>query len=80
MLGGMEEMTLPEAAELLGVHRTRVWQYVRDGVLPGRKVGRDYVVRREDVLRLKAHPPRRGRPAKAAREGTTEQPATDRPA
>ncbi len=59
-------MTLPEAAELLGVHRTRVWQYVRDGVLTGRKVGRDYVVQRDEVLKIKEHPPRRGRPPKPA--------------
>ncbi len=73
-------MTLPEAAELLGVHRTRAWQYVRDGVLTSRKVGRDYVVKRDEVLRLKAHPPRRGRPPKPApAEGTTSPASAEQP-
>jgi len=57
-------MTLPDAAEMLGKTHARVWQYVRDGVLPARKVGRDYLVRRDDVQHLKDNPPRRGRPPK----------------
>lgn len=73
-------MTLPEAAELLGVHRTRVWQYVRDGVLTGRKVGRDYVVKRDEVLKVKADPPRRGRPPKPPpAEGIGSQSPAEQP-
>jgi excisionase family DNA binding protein len=76
----MDEMTLPEAAELLGVHRTRVWQYVRDGVLTGRKVGRDYVVKRDEVLKIKECPPRRGRPPRPTPvEGGSGQSSAERP-
>lgn len=66
-------MTVPEAAAALGVHRTRVWQYIRDGLLPGRKIGRDWVVTREAVQHLQDHRPARGRPRRAgAAAGSTE--------
>ncbi len=58
-------MTINEAAELLGVHRSRVWQYCRDGLLPYRRIGPVYVIPGENVRALKANPPRRGRPPKA---------------
>ena len=58
-------MTLPEAAVLLGRTRARVWQYVQDGTLPARKIGRDYIVKRDDVLKLKENPRPRGRPRKS---------------
>ncbi len=60
-----DDLTLPEAAALLGRTHVRVWQYVRDGLLPARKVGRDYIVRRADVLAFKANMPRLGRPPKS---------------
>jgi len=55
-------MTVPEAAEALGLHRTRIWQYIKRGMLPARKVGRDWAVKRDGVLYLKEHPLPKGRP------------------
>jgi MerR family transcriptional regulator, light-induced transcriptional regulator len=47
-------MQLREAAEMLGVHYQTAYGWVREGVLPARKVGRGYEVTDEDVRTLSA--------------------------
>ncbi len=46
-------MQLREAAESLGVHYQTAYGWVREGVLPARKVGRGYEVSDEDVRALR---------------------------
>lgn len=43
-----------KAAELLRLTDSRVRQLLRDGSLPGRKVGRRWVVKKSDVLAYRA--------------------------
>lgn len=58
-------ITLREAADLLGVTRCRVYQWVNEGRLPVERHGeRATLVRREDVLTLVRRPT--GRPRKTA--------------
>jgi len=59
-----DDLTLPQAAALLGRTQVRVWQYVRDGRLPTRRVGRDHIVRRADVMALKEQIAQWDRPRK----------------
>jgi excisionase family DNA binding protein len=47
-------MQLREAADSLGVHYQTAYGWVRDGLLPARKVGRGYEVAEADVLALSA--------------------------
>jgi excisionase family DNA binding protein len=47
-------MTLPQAAEQLGMHRTRLWQMVKAGTVQAEKVGRDWLIDQGEVDRLKA--------------------------
>ena len=56
--------SLQEAAEVLGVHYQTAYGWVRSGVLPARKAGRDYQVSDADLRALRAErsagrPPRR---------------------
>jgi excisionase family DNA binding protein len=45
----VDELSPEGAAELLGVSASRVRQLLRAGVLSGRRVGRSWLVRRDDV-------------------------------
>jgi excisionase family DNA binding protein len=46
---------VPEAAEILGVVRQRVWQMIEEGKLPVARVGqRTFVLREQVVLEYKA--------------------------
>lgn len=47
-------MQLREAADALGVHYQTAYGWVRDGLLPARKMGHGYEVRNEDVRALAA--------------------------
>ena len=68
---GMEQLvTGAETARLLGLSPTRVMTLIREGRLPARKVGRQWVLRLEDVERFRDTPRPAGRPRK---------PAPDRP-
>ena len=59
------ELTTAEAATELGVSRRRVRQYITEGRLKARKLGRDYII---DSRSLAAFKPRRtGRPMRDAR-------------
>jgi excisionase family DNA binding protein len=56
----MEELGTAEAAQVAGVDQSSIRRAIREGRLKGRKVVRDYVVRRRD---LEAWMARRGAPA-----------------
>ena len=47
-------VSVPEAANILGVGQQRVRQLLDRGKLSGKRVGRDWVVSRESVERRKA--------------------------
>ena len=69
----VESITVQEAAEILGVARTRIYAMMKDGRLSSRKVGGARMVNSRDVMdtfnaRL-ADAPKAGRPKKAALEG-----------
>jgi len=51
------DLTLQEAAELLGVHYMTAYRYVRTGRLPGTRVGAHWHVRRADLDKLAAAAP-----------------------
>ena len=54
-------MTIPEAAERLGLSVAMVRRYCSMGKLPAQKVGRDWAVRQRDIERFAASTRRRGR-------------------
>ena len=54
-------MTIPEAAERLGLSVAMVRRYCSTGKLPAQKVGRDWTVRQRDVEWFAAAARRRGR-------------------
>ena len=54
-------MTIPEAAERLGLSVAMVRRYCSAGKLPAQKVGRDWTVRQRDVERFAASARRHGR-------------------
>jgi excisionase family DNA binding protein len=54
-------VTIPEAAERLGLSVTMVRRYCSTGKLPAQKVGRDWTVRQRDLERFAAAARRRGR-------------------
>lgn len=59
-------LSTPEAAERLGVTVARVQHLIWAGRLPAQKVGRDYVIREEDLKLVEDRKP--GRPPKAKPE------------
>lgn len=56
-------LSVPEAAEQLGVSRWRVNQFINEGRLPARKVGRSYVILESDLELVRERKP--GRPFKS---------------
>ena len=56
-----EWISVPEAAEILGVHRNRVLQLVNNGLLDAHKVGRRWNINRSSVEDRAANPPKAGR-------------------
>jgi excisionase family DNA binding protein len=60
----MKLLTTAEAAERLGVHRTRIHALIRDGRLPAEKMGRDYFIKESDLKLVSERKP--GRPSKKA--------------
>jgi excisionase family DNA binding protein len=63
-MGGMELITTRDAAEKLGVSVLRVQQLIWGGRLPAQKMGRDYLIKKED-LKLVADR-KTGRPKKGS--------------
>lgn len=60
----MNLLTTKDAAERLGVSVGRVYQFISEGRLPAKKVGRDYLIAEKDLKLVKDRKP--GRPAKQA--------------
>lgn len=58
-----EQISISEAARLLGIHPGRVRRHAQTGRLPAQKIGNSWVVNRSDLLRAGAA--RRGRPLSA---------------
>ncbi|MFA4815420.1 MAG: helix-turn-helix domain-containing protein [Candidatus Gracilibacteria bacterium] len=42
-------LTTSEVASLLGISRIAVFKQIQSGILPARKIGRNYVIKREDL-------------------------------
>jgi excisionase family DNA binding protein len=49
------QVSVVQAAELLGVHPQRVHQRIREGSLPAKKIGNQWVVEVSDLRRIKRH-------------------------
>jgi excisionase family DNA binding protein len=47
-----EVLTVREVAAYLRVSRVTVWRWCRQGTIPASRVGRNWRIRREDLLRL----------------------------
>lgn len=64
ILSGMagELLDTAAAAKVLGISTTRVRVLIREKRLPAEKLGRDYIIRRKDLARVKDRPT--GRPPK----------------
>jgi len=62
-LGTEKLLSVAEAAEKLGVHRTRINQLIGSGDLPATRIGRSYVIREADLEKVKDRPAP-GRPPK----------------
>jgi excisionase family DNA binding protein len=58
----VDDLSVGQAADQLGVDRSRVRQLLRAGTLSGRHAGRDWLVSAEGVAALRARPVRSGRP------------------
>ena len=56
----MKLLTAKQAAEILGVHHSRVRVLIREGRLPAQKLGRDWVIMESDLEKVKDRKP--GRP------------------
>jgi len=67
----MNLLTTREVSERLGVTIKRVQAMIRDKRLPAEKMGRDYVVRVEDLKMVEDRKP--GRPRKAQTEAAPKQ-------
>ncbi len=65
--GALVDVSVAEAAARLGVDRSRVQRMLRDGALPGRRLGREWLVDGAAVARLAENPHRGGRPMAPAR-------------
>lgn len=70
-LGDLDDtMTVQEAADILGVNRTRIYAMMNDGRLGSQKVGGARLVNARDVMDTfnarQADAPKAGRPKKAA--------------
>ncbi|WP_043627285.1 helix-turn-helix domain-containing protein [Nonomuraea candida] len=66
----MEQYTVEQVAELLGLHVKTVRNYVRDGRLPAVRIGKQYRIAREDLAAFAGLPagaaPERPRHAEAS--------------
>ncbi|HJR05885.1 MAG TPA: helix-turn-helix domain-containing protein [Pyrinomonadaceae bacterium] len=62
----MKLLTTKQVAERLGVSIGRIHQLINEGRLPAEKLGRDYVIREEDLKLVEGR--KVGRPPKAKTE------------
>jgi excisionase family DNA binding protein len=70
----MKILGTPEAAERLGITVARVQHLIWAGRLPAQKLGRDYVIKEDDLKLVKNR--KTGRPSKASLENAATRPAT----
>ena len=56
-------LTTAQTAEIAGLHQATIRRLCASGLLPARRVGRAWVIRRQDIARLETRP-RVGRPQK----------------
>lgn len=71
--GRKETLTVPEVAELLGMTKPGVYKWLKDGVIPGYKVGATWFILRDELketLRKGANVPRDS--DKKVRQGDTD--------
>lgn len=65
----IEYLSLKEAGECLGVSRTKVWQLVKEGVLPAYSDPLDKrkkLIRKDDIQNLRLPQPRANRTGQAS--------------
>jgi excisionase family DNA binding protein len=62
-------LSVAEAADSLGVHRTRINQLIDGGALPAIRIGKAYAIQESDLELVRERPPR-GRPSK--KQATTD--------
>jgi excisionase family DNA binding protein len=65
----MDFLTTKEVADRLGVTLRRVQALINDGRLPAQKVGRDYLIRDQDIKLVEDRKPGRPRKAESSGEG-----------
>lgn len=63
----MNLLTVTQAADKLGVHRTRVHALIKAGRLPATKVGVQYLIKASDLKLVEER--KTGRPPKQAKAG-----------
>lgn len=64
-------VSVNEAAEIKGVTRQRILQYINDGRLPAQKFADVYMIRRQDLDAVELKSP--GRPRKGQTEKTSKR-------
>ncbi len=47
-----EMLTVREVADYLRVSRVTVWRWCQEGILPASRIGRNWRIRRDDLLQL----------------------------
>lgn len=67
-------VTTDDAAEMLDVTARRVRQFIDEGRLPAQKIGRQWIIKREDVLSFAVLQRNVGRPAGAETASTVPLP------
>jgi len=73
----MELLTTQEAADKLGVHRSRIHALIKAERLPAEKFGNVYMIREGDLKLVEDRKP--GRPRKAQDGGASKQGGGKRP-
>ncbi len=71
-----DHVSVNEAAEIKGVTRQRILQYINDGRLPAQKFADVYMIRRQDLDAVELKPP--GRPRKEQNEKSAKRRTTRR--
>jgi excisionase family DNA binding protein len=63
-------VSVNEAAEIKGVTRQRILQYINDGRLPAQKFADVYMIRRQDLDTIELKSPGRPRKARGVKSST----------
>lgn len=53
ILEGMKIMSTAQAAQALGVGQQRVREFIRDGLLPAQRLGREWLIKESDLKRVR---------------------------